>query len=400
VAATRRTWLAAAMLLLALVATRSTFHADEHSGCAAVNNVSNNRVSIFEIIAATGELKLVEEVATGGIGDDGGYISIPQIASTVPRDGRSCIFVTNSRTNSVSAVRLRMGEEHGAPASAQLVTPLPVANPVDAVFGRLGGGLALHPDDSALYTSNPGSSNITTYRIDGACTPILQGARVPTPAAPADIQVKPDGRCLAVTSPATDAVAMYRVGADRTLSPAGLFDVPGPGRASGVEFSRLVAADSLYVTKAETDRTVVLRYHVRDDCGLEPGPAVTVVASGRSAALAKLDPENRCLFVPNQASASISLLAANHPPSTLTTFVVNPLSGDLTLAGTVDDSAFLPAGMGFAQNNAGERFLYYTSFSREVFRRRVIGCRPGPVLESVRTGVRGTGLLRGLTIIQ
>jgi hypothetical protein len=416
VAATRRAWSGGAALLLALIASSSTFRADEHNGCAAVNNVSNNRISIFEILGSTGELRLVQEIPTGGVGSDGGYISIPQIAATTPRFGRSCIFASNAQTNSVTGVRLMMAVDH-APVSADHASaratavapgpgaspgtaPAPVGNPPDASFGRLGGGLALHPDDTALYTSNPGSHNLTSYRVDSFCGLTLNGPRVPAPPAPADIQVKPDGRCLAIVSPEVDRVALYSVAADRTLVAAGQFAVPGPGHASGVEFSRLLATDTLYVTKAHPEQTVIVRYHVQPDCTLEPAPAVTTVASGRSANVAKLDPENRCLFVPNQASASVTLLAANHPPSTLTTFSVNPITGDLTLEATVEDSAFLPSGLGFATNNAGERSLYYTSFSREVFRRRVVGCQPGPVLESVRTGVRGTGLLRGLTIIQ
>jgi hypothetical protein len=427
-AATRQTSrAAAAALALALTAVGAPLRADEHNGCAAVNNVSNNRVSIFEIIGATGELKLIQEIPTRGVGDDGGYYSIPQIASTAPRDGRACIFVTNSRTNNVSAIILELGEEHGAMASGRLATAVPVEIGHDASFGRLGGGLALHPDETVLYTSNPASNNISTFAVDRMCNLTLLGSRVPAPPAPSDIQVKPDGRCLAVVSPVSNTVVLYSLNPlpqptvpipaplDPVLGPVpavvgpvlapvlvrtGEFPVPGPGRATGIEFSQHVARDSLYVTKADADRTVIVHYHVRPDCSLEPTPDVTIATTGRTANLAKLDPDNRCLFVPNQGSASISLVAANHPPSGLTTFNVHPVTGDLTLVGTVEDPAFLPAGVAFAESSRGERSVYYTSFSREILRRRVTACRPGPVLDTARTGVPGNGVLRGLTVIQ
>jgi hypothetical protein len=119
--------------------------------------------------------------------------------------------------------------------------------------------------------------------------------------------------------------------------------------------------------------------------------------------LAKLDPENQCLYAPNH---TVATLAVNHPPSTLSSFAVDPTTGALTPVTTVDDDAFYPAGMGFGKTYSGERFLYYTSFTREIFRRPIAaGCRPGDVVRpgipaSTNSTLPSTGPLRTLVIVQ
>jgi 6-phosphogluconolactonase (cycloisomerase 2 family) len=388
--------------LPALALTSSSFHANEHNGCIAVNNSSNNRITVFEILGATGELKPVQEIPTLGHGSNGGYFSLPQIVSTPTIAGRSCVFAANAATSTVTAFRGTI--EHNDPGPPLTLVSPPVALGPDASFGALGGGLALHPDGASLYTANPGSSNISTFLVGSNCGLGLTGQRVGAPTRPSDIQVQPDGHCLAVVSPVTDTVAMYSISpdrSDRTPIPVKTFIVPGPGHATSVEFSRFVTKDTLYVTKAHARQTVIVRFHVQQDCTLEESPVITSAPSGRVSTVAKLDPENQCLFVPNQASATVSLFSANHPPSTLTSFAVHPTTGDLTFVTTVEDVAFLPAGLGFAQTNGGKRSLYYTSFGREVFRRPLVGCSPGAVAgRGVPTGVAGTGLLRALTVLQ
>jgi 6-phosphogluconolactonase (cycloisomerase 2 family) len=396
-------WLRTALpLLAALACSAPPAGANQHNGCADVNNTSNNRITVYETVGTTGELKWVEEVVTGGIGSRGGFYSIPQIVSTPPRDGTACVFAVNAATHDVSAFKVVIEHEgqdcdcKHHPAAAG-----PVTIGSDAQFGPLGGGVALL-EASTLYTANPGSSNISTFTISPDCGLALTGSRVPTPGPPADIQVKPDGKCLAVSSPDTDRIAMYSIGSDHLLTPAGEVSVPGSGRASGIEFSETrLSRDSLYVAKADPDEIVIVRFSVLPGCKLAANPTVTKTAKGRAGSVLKLDPDNRCLFVPNQRSDSVTLLSASRPSSRITTFSVEPLTGELSLVGTFDDVAFLPSGLAFGETTAGDRFLYYTSFPREVFRRPVVGCVPGPVIEpSVSTDVPGAGLLRGLTIIQ
>jgi lactonase family protein with 7-bladed beta-propeller len=403
VRARQRTLFFSALMMAALAWQAPGFRAHEHTGCGSVNNSSNNRITVFEILGTTGELKPVQEILTGGHGAHGGYYSIPQIAATPSKLGKACVFAANAATDDVSAFRVTIEQEPGktCPCQHDPVGLKPFSIGSDGRFGPLGGGVALAPDGGALYTANPGSSNLSTFTVEADCGLKLVGPRVTTAPRPSDIQVKPDGRCLAVASPTNNAVSMYRIGSDRLLTAAGQFAVPGPGRASGVEFSKTVAMDTLYVAKADPQSTVIARYHVRPDCSLEGSPLITTVTSGRTSNVAKLDPENQCLYVPNQASASVSLLAANHPPSTLTTFVVDPDTGDLSQGTTVDDVSFYPAGLGFNETSDGQRFLYYTSFGREILRRPVKGCTPGPVTAPpVPTGVAGTGLLRTLAIVR
>jgi hypothetical protein len=258
------------------------------------------------------------------------------------------------------------------------------------------------PDGKALYTANPGSNDITRYAVRPGCGLQPTSPRVEAPPAPADIQVKPHGRCLAVSSPLTDSGDMYRIWKDYSLTPAGRFEVPGPGQASGLEFSSRTARYGLYVTKAADDRAVIVRFDVADSCRLGPAPTVTTVPTGRTSSVARLDPENRCLFAPGHTT---SRLAVNHPPSVLTTFTVDPATGALAEPTTVDDVAFYPAGLEFATTYDGTPFLYYTSFTREIFRRPLDKCVPGAVVwPGVRaaqsTTLPATGPLRALTIIR
>jgi 6-phosphogluconolactonase (cycloisomerase 2 family) len=391
-----------------VLALAAPLGANEHAGCADINNSSNNRLSVFKILKTTGALELVQEIPTGGHGADGGYYSLPQIASTrANRDGKACVFVVNAATHDITAFRAAVGHPLEAPCDCfhEIVQRLPVSDDV-AAMGNLGGGVAVSPDGSKLYSANPGNSTVSTFDIAPDCSLSRVEAILPAPERPADIQatqLRTGGRCVALTSPSTNRVSLYRAAPTGMLAAASSYEVPGPGQPSGAKFSSRLARDTLYVVKADPARLVVVRYHVNGDCSLEtsPGPMVTVLNTGRSSSVAELDPENRCLFVHTQRSPSISLLTANHPPSTLATFSVNPVSGDLQPVTTVEDSAFLPAGLDFADIPGVGRFLYYTSFSREVFRRPVIGCVPGPVLGAgVRTGVPGTGLLRALTVLQ
>jgi hypothetical protein len=405
--------------LLALgLATSPLLRADEHAGCGEINNSSNNRLSVFKILKATGALELVMEIPTGGHGSHGGYYSLPQIAATHPnRDGRACVFVVNAGTHDITAFRAHVGvPPPNAPCDCfHELADRESASQDIAPMGPLGGGVAVHPNGAKLYSANPGNSTISTYDIGADCSLSRQEMSLPAPDRPADIQitrVRSGQICLALTSPTEDRVSLYRApsaggGAGPPgggLSLVSHYDVPGPGMATGAEFSTRLLRDTLYVVKADPSRMVIVRFHVNGDCTLEtsPDPKLTVLNTGRSSNLAELDPENRCLFVHSELSSSISLLTANHPPSMLTTFAVNPLSGDLQPVTTVEDSAFFPAGIGFADvPELGQRFMYYTSFSREVLRRRVNGCLPGPVIGAgVRTGVPGTGLLRALTVLQ
>ena len=393
--------------LLALAV--SPLRANEHAGCADINNSSNNRISVFKILRATGELQLVQEIPTGGHGSDGGFYSLPQIAATRPnRDGKACVFVVNAATHDITAFRTNVGHPPDAPCDCfhERVHRVPVSDDL-APMGPLGGGVAVHPDGTKLYSANPGNNTISTFDIAPDCSLSRVEATLAAPDRPADIQatqLRSGARCVALTSPSTDHVNLYRAAPGGLLSLVNSYDVPGPGVATGAEFSSKLVRDTLYVVKADPGRMVVVRYHVNGDCSLEsgPDPRLTVVNTGRSSNLAELDPENRCLFLHSQRSSSISLLTANHPPSTLTTFSVNPVNGDLQPVATVEDSAFLPAGLGFADVGEGAlRFMYYTSFSREVFRRPVKGCLPGPVVGTgVQTGVPGTGLLRTLVVLQ
>ncbi len=396
------------LFLLALAVTASfwttPFRAHEHNACVEVNNSSNNRLGVFELLGATGQLKWVEEVTTGGVGSNGGYISIPQIASTAPADGRACVFAVNSATHDVTAFQVTMEQEPGAPCPCHnRAAGGPVSIGPGASFGPLGGGVAVTPDGLALYTANPGSSDITSFAVGPRCAINRAGLRVPAPPRPADIQVKPDGRCLAVSSPVSNRVAMYRIDTAHRLIPVRQFDVPGPGRAAGVEFSSRLGRDVLYVSKAVAEETVIVRFDVEGaSCRLGAEPAVTRLPSGRTSSVARLDPDNRCLFTANHPS---SLLAVNHPPSTISAFAVDSDTGDLTHVTTVDDAAFYPAGMAFGHTFDGTRHLYYTGFTREIFRRPVRGCVPGAVIgpgvrASLESSLPSTGPLRTLTIIE
>ena len=395
--------LSLAVLVGAALTSTTPFRAHEHNACVEVNNSSNNRLGVFELLGATGRLKRVEEVATGGTGVNGGYISIPQIASTSAVAGRACVFAVNAATHDVSAFQVTMEQEPGTPCPCHT---RPAGGPVSigggASFGPLGGGVAVTPDGRAVYTANPGSSDISSFAVRPGCGIQRVGPRLPAPPEPADIQVKPDGRCLAVSSPVTDRIAMYRIGSNRQLVPAAQFAVPGPGRASGIEFSSRLERDVLYVSKAAAGRTVIVRFDVEaSSCRLQT-PSVTELRRGRTSSVARLDPDNRCLFTADHPS---SLLAVNHPPSTISAFAVDSATGDLTHVTTVDDVAFYPAGMVFGRTFDGARFLYYTSFTREILRRPLVGCVPGPVVApneraSLEPSLPSTGPLRTLALIE
>lgn len=87
--------------------------------------------------------------------------------------------------------------------------------------------LVLHPDRTTLYCSDERSSTASGYRVepDGGLTHLQTVSTLPGdgPAgnAPADIAVHPGGRAAYVVNRADRSIAVFSIGADRLLRPAG-----------------------------------------------------------------------------------------------------------------------------------------------------------------------------------
>jgi hypothetical protein len=379
-------------LIVSLIAVMAV--ADEHR-CIYVNNDSStpagasnstdgcggaNCVSVLSFGTGDDVMRLIRSIPTGGQGIGGGYTSSPRIAATPPGMAQGCLFVVNAGSDDISAFVYRLHDN----GSLAPVRGSPFST--GGRFGELGGGVTLHPRGQFLYTSNSGSDSISSFLIRPDCGLMLLQP-VPAPVAPADLQVNRAGSCMAVASLAENMVAMYDV---REVFPREVarYPVAGPGAASGVEFSSRLDIPKLYVGKENPDQTVVTSYTVNDDCTLA-GDNVTI-SEGLNSAVTKLTPDESCLFVPNQDGG------------TMTTFTVDPASGELTLVGTFDGFATLTATVVFASGDTGLKLLTNVYDPRQVARRNVMeGCVPGPLDQEIATGIVSPGgLLRGIVVAQ
>jgi 6-phosphogluconolactonase (cycloisomerase 2 family) len=285
-----------------------------------------NTVSAFAL-APDGALTQItgSPFQTGGTGSGFGPFAAPR---AIIRTAGPFLYVSNSGSSDISGFLIN-------PSTGGL-TPVP-----GSPFPILGGGvhtgisLAMTPDGRFLIAGNTGTGVITVFSIGGdgalsvsANSPVFFSGLV-------GMKVAPNGAFLAVASITSDMVAMFSIGTDGTLTPVpgSPFTSPGIGSSAGVEFN--CASTLLFVGEANNTGTSVSVFAVASNGALVAGSPFFTAGPGVNSNATLLSSDERFLFVSNQFTGSITVLAATSGGS-LSQIAGSPfpLSGGVTAFNT------------------------------------------------------------------
>jgi 6-phosphogluconolactonase (cycloisomerase 2 family) len=278
--------------------------------------------------AADGTLGTPVSTPTGGTGTGGGLGN--QGAVAVSADGRY-LYAVNPGSHDISTFRV-------TPAGLELVD-------------RIGSGgalpISLAVRGNLAYVLNDGAApNVTGFRVghDGRLTPIAGSTRPLTTAVPdaAQVGIAPDGTQLVVTEKATNTIVGWSITAAGTLTGLTLTASASP-TPFGFDFS---PRGALLVTEAVggAPGASVLSSYRSDPAGwatVSPSTATTETA----ACWVVVTPNGRFAYVTNTGSASVSGFAIGH-------------GGELTLLNGDGVTGTTGAGPIDATISHNGRFLY------------------------------------------
>jgi len=292
--------LAAAFLALAAWLTGAAA-AEGNAGAVytITNQVAGNAVAVFDR-GADGALTAAGQYPTGGLGTGGGLGNQGALALS---SGGRFLFVVNPGSDDVSSFRIK-------PGGLELLD-------------RIGSGgvrpISLTTDGDLLYVLNAGdgsAGNISGFRVgsDGSLAAIAGSTRLLSGASvgPAQIQFDPTGGTLVVTEKATQVIDTYAVGTNGIASgpnvQASLGQTP-----FGFAFDK---RGHLIVSEAFGGTASALSsYGIGDGGGLSVISPSVFAAQERAACWVVTTGDGKFAYTTNTASGSISGYAIGHDGS-------------------------------------------------------------------------------------
>jgi 6-phosphogluconolactonase len=240
---------------------------------------------------------------TGGGGAGGGGYAVNRIVVA----GGKFLMASNGGSHDISvfAIDPTMGTLTPAPAS-------PYSAGSTASFGDI--SLAASADGKYLFAGVSSNNTVVTFTIglDGSLTPV---ASAPVPASPAGMRASADGKVLAVGLPGYNSaggIAMFSIGASGSLTMvngAPTFD-GGSGYLAGVDID--CADTHVFGSEMTTGNTTVDVFSIGSTGALTriQGSPFTP-GSGANSNVGILSPNDKFLFVSNQASGSVTVFNVN-----------------------------------------------------------------------------------------
>ncbi len=253
------------------------------------NNPAGNRVLVFER-AADGSLLAVGAVSTGGTGTGAGLGS--QGSLTLSNNHR-WLYAVNPGSDEVSVFRVNgthLQLMEVAPSGGDM--PISITSHGSIVYVLNAGG------DGSIQGFHRSSTGILA-QIAGSDQPLSQAAP-----GPAQIEFAPNGRNLVVTEKGTNRIDTYRVHADGSASAPSWRASAGP-TPFGFEFTR---RGTLVVSEAAggaTDASSASSYHFRSNGHLKllDGP---VADTETAACWVTVTRDGRFAYLTNTGSGTIS----------------------------------------------------------------------------------------------
>ncbi len=325
------------------------------------NIVGANTVSGFSV-APTGSLTLLpgSPFSTGGTGlpaNTSPFFATPRIVASPIGE---FVYAANGASNDVSVFLIDPSSGHLTSVSG---SPFATAS--------TGGGdlaLAVTPDNKFLFAGDSLADEITVFSIGaGGALSIVAGSPYIVPTATGGgtinaMNVSSDGKFLALTVPGgTNAVDMYGIGANGTLTAVSGSPFSPSGGAAGLEFS--CPASTLFLSDANGNiDTEVEVDSVAPTGALSPvsGSPFIFTNQGINSNVGILSPNGLDYYVSNQYSGQITGL------SVASNGGLTPLGGSPFATGFASGCPFPGAcATGMAINQAGT-LLFLASESPEL----------------------------------
>ncbi|MDD5543983.1 MAG: beta-propeller fold lactonase family protein [Acidobacteriia bacterium] len=280
-----------------------------------------NSVSAFSVQSNGSLLPLPgSPFATGGTGQGSGFFATNLI---VISSNGNFLFASNGGNNTVSAFAV-------SPGTGQLTT-VP-GSPFTAGEGSGAGlSLAVSPNGQFLFAGDDGSAYVAVFTIAGnGVLSQISGSPFETDASDIDgMAVSPNGKLLAFADPDSGEIDMFSIAASGALSP-----VPGSafetdlGNPTGVAFNN--TGTLLYVANSNDEDTEIEAFSVAANGFLSPiAGSPFFFESGVNSNIVLPSPDNRFLFVSNQFSNTITVLALS-PGGTPTLLPGSPFGTGIT----------------------------------------------------------------------
>jgi hypothetical protein len=154
------------------------------------NQPWSNTATVFELNTATGSMKEVAALQTGGEGA-GNFADFGNIEQAITAN-RSCVFVVDADSEDIASF-----------SKASSYSKVGNYTNGSVAFGAIGGSIALSPNGKFLYASYGDSENIGAWQVNPDCSLTFIAAYVPSggPDVYSAIKVTPNGAYLVVPIP-------------------------------------------------------------------------------------------------------------------------------------------------------------------------------------------------------
>lgn len=193
------------IVIFAVVALFATVSFAQNGGHLLINNdnVSANTADI-DSVSASGALKLLATVSTGGSGLGGGYFAAPRNAVA---QNFKCFWVSDAATSDIASFEIPSLKKTGNFTNASLNG--------DYL------GIGLTQVGNYLITAWTSSANIAVLKINSDCTLTLVGSPLSQPDNVADVTTIPGNVGFVVSYPNAGGAQAYAVSAAGALTAVG-----------------------------------------------------------------------------------------------------------------------------------------------------------------------------------
>lgn len=193
------------IVIFAVVALFATVSFAQNGGHLLINNdnVSANTADI-DTVSASGGLKLLKTVSTGGTGLGGGYFAAPRNAIA---QNLKCFWVSDAATSDIASFKIPSLAKSG--------------NFTNAALNGDYLGIGLTQAGNYLITAWSGSANLAVLKINADCTLTLVGSPLSQPDNVADVTATANGKVVVVSYPNAGGAQAYAVGSNGSLTAIG-----------------------------------------------------------------------------------------------------------------------------------------------------------------------------------
>jgi hypothetical protein len=193
------------IVIFAVVALFATVSFAQNGGHLLINNDNfNGNSADIDTVSASGGLKLLKTVSTGGTGLGGGYFAAPRNAIA---QNLKCFWVSDAGSSDIASFQVAGLKKTG-----------------NFTNGALNGalyGIGLTQAGNFLITAWSASANIAVLKINSDCTLTMVGSPLSQPDNVADVTATPDGKTFVVSYPNAGGAQAYSVSSTGALTAIG-----------------------------------------------------------------------------------------------------------------------------------------------------------------------------------